>query len=508
MSIRVQAVKNVSATWVDLLVQAVVGFFLSPLILHRLGDEAFSIWVLVFAITGYFGLLDFGIRASIVKHTASCIATNDREQLSRYLSTSLAFYAAVSAVVLLITIGGFFYLHRLFRIPVALLSSARILLLMSGATVAATFPLSVFAGALEGLQKFAWLHLGQVGVTLLRACWIAVVLLRGGSLLAIGAVAVGMNLLSYLIFTILVFRALPVRLSVRHVDGKAWRQMAGYGVFVFAILGAEKLRFHSDALVIGAVLSSSVITSFSIAARLVEYSSYAVRSMSVIFTPMSSHFHALGDLGRLQKTLIVGNRASAFIIVPLCAALVILGKPIIESWVGAGYVSSYPILVLLIIPRTLYLAQSTSIRILLGMGKHRVLAAVLLLEGVMNVLLSLFLASRFGILGVAWGTAIPLACTSLFFLPGHLCRVLEISPWFFLDRAYRLPLTVSVFMAAELWLVRLTVPTHTVIGLLAQVSIGGIVYCLGLGVALLGNGVYRPASWHAAVVELLAPASK
>ena len=103
MSLKVQAVKNVGATWLGLLVHAAVGFFLSPFILHKLGDEAFSLWVLVFALTGYYGLLDLGIRSSIVKYTAKFVATENEDQLARYLSTSFAFYVVVAVIVLLAT---------------------------------------------------------------------------------------------------------------------------------------------------------------------------------------------------------------------------------------------------------------------------------------------------------------------------------------------------------------------------------------------------------------------
>lgn len=504
MSLKAQAIKNVSATWLALLVQAVIGFFLSPFILHRLGNEVFSVWVLVFALTGYFGLFDCGIRSSIVKYTAALIATHDHEQLSRYLSTSLAFYTVVGFFVLLLTVAGFFCVHVLFRVPPTLRASVRILLLLSGASIAATFPLNVFSAALEGLQKFSWLQLSQIGIALLRAGLIVVALLNGGSLLALGTITVAMSVLINLIFMGMAWHELPIRFSLGCVDRKAYRNMASYGAFAFAILGAEKLRFQSDSLVIGALLSATAIAYFSIAARLVEYSSYAVRSMSQIFTPLSSQFHAVGDLEGLRRTLLTGNRASACIIFPLCAVLLILGKPVIASWVGASYVSSYPILVLLIVPRTLYLAQSTSTRILLGMGRHRLLASVLLLEGIANLLISVFLAHRWGIVGVAWGTAIPLACTSVFFLPRHLCRVLDLSLWTFLDRAYRLPLCIALLLSSVLWLLSHVFPTRTAVGLLMQIMCGGTLYCAVLAWTLLNGGFDPSASWRA-IVESRAP---
>lgn len=504
VSLRVQAVKNVTATWLGLAVHALVGFFLSPFILHRLGDEAFSLWILIFALTGYFGLLDFGIRSSIVKYTAKFIAINDVERLLRYLSTSLAFYTGVAVVIVLATTVVSFYLPSLFKIPAALLGLARILFLLSGLGIALTFPLGVFAGALEGLQKFSWLQLSQIGTTLLRGVLIVVALMKGGGLLAIGTITVGINVLSYVIFACMALYVLPIRLSMRSVDGIVFREMAGYGVFAFAILAAEKLRFQSDAMVIGALLSATAITYFSIGARLVEYASYAVRSMSQIFTPMSSQFHATGDLVSLRRIFVGGNRASAFIVFPLCVTLIVLGKPIIEAWVGARYVAGYSVLVLLIIPRTLYLAQSTSIRILLGMGRHRVLASVLLLEGTVNLILSLLLVRRFGIVGVAWGTAVPLACTSVFFLPHHMCRILEMPLAAFLSRAYRLPLVLSTCQAAVLWFVSRQFPSHTYFGVGLQTASGGMVFCAGAYWALLNSGYSRPTSLHD-LVQLLEP---
>jgi O-antigen/teichoic acid export membrane protein len=504
MSLKLQAVKNVTSTWLGLGVHAAVGFFLSPFILHRLGDEAFSLWVLVFALTGYFGLLDLGIRSSIVRYTAKFIAANDTEQLSRYLSTSLAFYSLVAVAVVLMTTVGFFYLNLLFRVPASSLGSARILFLLAGASVALTFPLSVFAAVLEGLQKFAWLQLSQIGITLFRAVLIIAALTNGGGLLAIGTITVAMNLLSYLIFTVLAIRALPVRLSIGDVEWTAFRAMVSYGVFALAVLAAERLRFQSDAMVIGAFLSSSAVTLFSIGSRLVDYSSYAVKSMTQIFTPMSSHFHEAGDMVRLQRIFIVGNRACAFIMFPLCITLVILGRPIIESWVGARYLASYSVLVLLVVPRSLYLAQSTSIKILVGMSHHRVLASVLLLEGGVNLLFSVLLVRRFGIVGVALGTAIPLTCTSVLFLPRHLCRLLGLPLGTFLRRAYRLPLALCAPLAAVLWFTSHRFPVHTYSGVVLELGCGAIFYGAGLGCALFKGGMRRTPSWQA-FAHLLEP---
>lgn len=504
MSVRIRAVHNLSATWLGLAVQGIVSFLLSPFILHRLGDEAFSIWILIFVLTGWFGLLDFGIRSSIVRYTARFIASNDKRGLRAYLSTSLVFYGLIALVVLSITTVSYFYLPLLFKIPAGLLRTARLLLLLSGSAIAITFPLSVFTGALEGLQKFAWLQLSQMGLTVLRAALIVVAMLNGGGLLTIGAITVAINVAGYVIFSILAIRVLPVTLRIRMADMDAFRKMANYGLFALAILAAEKLRFQSDAMVVGAFLPATAITLFSIGSKLVEYSSYPVRSMAQLFTPMASEVHVRDDLRRLQKILFSGNRACALIVFPICVTLVVLGKPVISAWVGGRYISAYPVLLLLLVPRTLYVSQAASTKLLLGMGRHRVLACVLLLEGTANLLLSLLLVRPLGLIGVALGTAIPLSVTGLLFLPRHLCKLLNVPLRTFLTRTYGLPLALCFPLATILWLVRTQVASTTYSAVVAQVGAGGLVYGLSLGIALWRQGASRPKSWYA-FSQLLEP---
>src|SRR5208282_2465598 len=75
LPLKAQALRNISSSWFGLATNLVVGFFLSPFILHHLGDDAFGLWVLVFSLTGYYGLFDFGIRSSIVRYVAQYKAT-------------------------------------------------------------------------------------------------------------------------------------------------------------------------------------------------------------------------------------------------------------------------------------------------------------------------------------------------------------------------------------------------------------------------------------------------
>src|SRR5260370_33370476 len=106
---KIQILKNISLSWFSLGVNILMGIFLSLFILHRLGDAAFGIWVLIFSLTGYYGIFDFGIRSSIVRYVSKYTATRDLDEVSRLICTSMFTYACVGILSILITLAGSVY---------------------------------------------------------------------------------------------------------------------------------------------------------------------------------------------------------------------------------------------------------------------------------------------------------------------------------------------------------------------------------------------------------------
>jgi O-antigen/teichoic acid export membrane protein len=478
---KVALFKNVGSSWFALGANILVGLLLSPYILHHLGDEAFGLWVLIFSITGYYGLFDLGIRSSIVRYVAKYSATSDHDELNRLVSTALFTYSGIGAIAILITLPGSCYVDSIFRISADFLHTARWLFLIIGSAVALGFPLGVFGGVLEGLQRFYLLNFTSVCSTMVRALWIVLALRHGQGLLSVALITVSMPLVSGLVNAIVVLRILPLRLDFKNVNRNSLRRIATYSSSTFIIMVAWRLRFKTDAMVIGTFISSAAITYFAIGSRLVEYAGEVVSGLAQVFVPMSSKSDATGDLAGLRKIFVAGNRACALIIFPISAILIILGKSVIEAWVGVRYVAtSYSVLLVLVIPSTLMLAQSAAGRILFGMAKHKTLAVVTLMEGSMNLILSILLVRRFGILGDAVGTAIPLACTTLFFLPRHLCRVLRLSVGTYLRQAFLLPLTLCAPLVAVLLLMHHWFVAHNYFQLAIQLLVGSVVYGAGL----------------------------
>ncbi len=483
-----QIVKNVGSSWFSLGFDVLVGLFLSPFLVHWLGDTAFGIWVLIFSVTGYYGLFDLGIRSSVVRYVSKFTATDDVEDLAKLINTSLFTYSCIGLFSLLLTGVLAFYVDHIFKIPPEFHSTARWLLLMVGASVGVGFPLGVVGGYLDGLQKFYVNNWANVAGDIARLVLIILAVRHGRGLLTIAAITVILPPVLAAIRGVIAYRILPVPFGFKYVDRATFRMMANYSSVTLVIMIATQLKFKTDNIVIGTMISAAAVTYFSFGARIVSYAQQLVMALAQNFLPIASQSEATGNIDRLRKVFLAGNRFCAFTSLPITLTLLMLGKSVIEVWVGKKYVAtSYPVMVILIIPATLMWAQATSGRVLFGISQHRTWAFVTLGEGIANLILSIILVHPYGIFGDAFGTAIPLSCTMLFFMPWHLCRKLDIRMRTFLRESYTLPVLLSLPLLAALLLMRRWFIPHTYLQLGVQLFIAMVVYGVGLLWAVLTN---------------------
>ena len=102
--------RSLIASWAGYGANIVVMFFLSPFVVHSLGNARYGLWSLLMAVTGYLGLVEIGVRVSTGRYVNYHLGRGENEQVSHVVNTSLAFYCLASLLVLAaaLTVGQFF----------------------------------------------------------------------------------------------------------------------------------------------------------------------------------------------------------------------------------------------------------------------------------------------------------------------------------------------------------------------------------------------------------------
>jgi O-antigen/teichoic acid export membrane protein len=444
---------NAAANGLGFAAQLAVAFFLSPILVHRLGDARNGIWSLVESILAYLMLFDLGVAASVVRHVARFEATRDRDQLNRIFSASVCVFAVAGAlalgIALFVAFPGLYWLN----VSEELGAETRWMLVLLGFNLAVGLPLTVFPCTLDGMGKFPTKTAIRTTILLARVPLFLWVLHRGGGLIGIAWAITACNLTEHVLLAGAAWWYLPgLRFSFALVDRATLRTIRGFSFDAFLAMIAGRVSFQTDALVIGLCMAASPITYFVIAARLVEYAKNALRALTTVLAPAVSTMEARGDAGGIRAVFLDGTRHVLWVIVPIQVGMVMLGKPFLTLWMGERYAElSYATLVILSVPLSLAMAQSVAARVLYGVGRLRWFARAMLFEAGCNLLLSLALVRPLGIEGVALGTCIPNLVMNIIVLVA-VCRMLGLGVGGYARRAMLKPCLAGTVLALGWWL--------------------------------------------------------
>ena len=437
--------RNIFSNWTSYLVTAVVGFVLAPVVVHSLGNTGYGLWTLVLSMTGYFGLLDLGIRSTVGRFVTRYLALNDAGNVNRTTSTALVILMCGGLLAFLITLGIITFFFDAFRVEPEYASAGRLALLITGLNMSCILPLGVFSAVLIALERFDVVSAVTIVGELARAALVLWFLHHGYGLVALAVIALAITLAEYsamALFANALYRPLKIRLA--YTSRAALRELFGFSIYRFIWIVANQLIFYSDALVLGVFLGAGAITPYAIAGSLINYGRNIVSLVTDTLYPVAARMDASQDLAGLQRLLVLGTRMALLVTLPLCLGFLFLGRQFITLWMGQAYADSAVILIVLTIPQFGSMSQYPSALVLAGMAKHRAFAYFALAEGVANLVLSIILVRKMGVIGVAWGTVIPhLICTSLV-VPLYTLHVLKMSVRDYLVQAYLRPVLCTL----------------------------------------------------------------
>jgi O-antigen/teichoic acid export membrane protein len=108
--------------------------------------------------------------------------------------------------------------------------------------------------------------------------------------------------------------------------------------------------------------------------------------------------------------------------------LIVRGHSFIGVWMGPQYAkSSGTVLAILATALLFSLQNATAGAIAFGVEKHKALVKWAIGEGIANLALSIVLARKFGIYGVAIGTLVPNVIVQLVMWPRYVSRLVDVS---------------------------------------------------------------------------------
>ena len=138
---------------IELIVLLGVTFFITPFIVHSLGNRMYGFWTLIGTFIGYYGLLDFGLSTAAARFISQSVGQDDIEEIGGVANTAFFLFSLIGAAAFLATLLTVAACPLFIHDSVDLALSRKIILLL-GVAVAVGFPVRTYGGILISYVRY------------------------------------------------------------------------------------------------------------------------------------------------------------------------------------------------------------------------------------------------------------------------------------------------------------------------------------------------------------------
>jgi O-antigen/teichoic acid export membrane protein len=484
--------RNIIWNWVGTATHMLAGFITVPYLLVELGQGGYSLWTLIASLTGYFEILDLGLRGSLGRNIAFQQARGDKDGIRAVFNTGLALLGSGSLLVLLGTAGVLLIFTSLFRVPAGEVDQTNLALLLIGVNLALIFPFFAFEAVLWAYQRFDLINGIEIPGVVLRTALTFWLVTGDGGLVTLALITLTVTLLSGAAKITLAFLVEPgLRVRLRDVSGSAARGLYGFGIWCLLIQVARVVTVRAGEPIIGNRLAVVLVAPFSVAARLVGYANNIMCSTTGVLTPLATALHARGRYTQQQALFVQGGKFCLALALFFLGLFYFLGGPLLDLWTHGRLPQAWPVLTVLILGEVLPMSQWVTYSMVLGMNRHRLWACMGIVEAVSVISLGLTVGATHGLLGVAACVAVP-ACICRGIVPlVYGCRILDVSLWRYgaqslLPAGAALALPITLLAGLTAW-----APPANWFSLFGYGAAYGVCFLLIAGPILLGLDLAR-----------------
>jgi O-antigen/teichoic acid export membrane protein len=397
-------------------------FLLAPLMIDRLGLDAFGVWAVTGAFATYAGLLDLGIGRSLSRFIAVFDAQQDERRIRECVGLGLLVVLLVGVVAAAVAAALAAPLSD--NLGVIDAGQMRIVVLCS----VAIWTCNGFAGVLNGVgigkREMVPPNVAiMVGSTVNFAASVAA-LLSSDAL----TVYAGANAAAALVAIV------PCVFAMRRVWHGPYlarpscplvREVIGFGLKTQLAWFADLINLQTDKLIIAFMVDVHAAAVYEIGARVVSaVRSMAIMSVAALIPTAAARVveEGKGVVHEMYRRYLVRTCATAF---PLFMFVAVSSPYLLVAWLGSVPADAGVVVPVLCAAYLVNITTGVGTTLSIGYGEAGLAARNSVMIAVANVLLTLALAPAFGLWGVVAGTAVAIVLGSMAFNRRFL-RVFEL----------------------------------------------------------------------------------
>ena len=407
-----------------------IALWFIPYLVSQVGTAAYGLIPLAVSITSYLGIATTSIGSAVSRELILFLTRGDGDAANKVFNTALFGLVVLSLILLgpllLISLNAGQWLN----IPKGFDASATKLFLWIGGaflitTVASPFAASSFAKHRLDLANGITIleNVVRVSLVIILFLWVGTDVTHVGMATFMAAVVAA-------ILQILLWKKLTPGLGLHpgKFDRSMLRGLFSTGGWVVIGHVGTLLLLSVDLVLANKLFGSTAGGNYALALQW----GLLLRSLSATiagtFLPTITSLYAEGDFDRVQRMLRRSIRAVGLVMALPIGLTCGFALPLMETWLGPGYVDLTPLVILITAPLILNVPTTPVYSVVMAANRVRTYGIVTLLLGLANPILAWILAVTFdwGIYGIAASTSLLLVLRSFTFDLQFSSRILGV----------------------------------------------------------------------------------
>jgi O-antigen/teichoic acid export membrane protein len=451
---------------------------------RRLSVAELGAYGLVASLAGYLLVLRNSVASSAVRAMAAAVEPAERRLV---FSAAAALYAVAGVATGLLIAGAGLLIAGLI-LDGDLAGDARVGGLGLGALTAAGVAASVWLDALRAERQFVRAAGTEIAAVLLYLGSMLVLIFAGAGLGVLIAASGALPLYSGTLSALVARRAgLGLRLQPSAATRPRVMAIVPTAGWLLVVELCNVAMYAFGRIILGAYKTPTAVGLYEGPVRAHNLLYALGGALAVPVVPSASRYVATEDERRLRDLVVRGTRYTLALFVPVCVTLIVLAEPILQAWLGDRYGNGDLALAILVSYWLLYGGLVVTPGFLVGAGRAREVARIMVCVAGANLALSLVLTPELGLGGPAVATAAPFFVAFPFMLRlglsasgaavGELAR-----------RAWAPNYVLGALLAAALLAGRAVLPMDRTAAVMGLAVAGVLVYWLAFFAVVLAPG--------------------
>lgn len=402
-------------TYINLIISTIIPLLYTPIMLRILGQAEYGLYSLSNSVISYLSLLNFGFGTAIIRFISKFRVEGNHEKIEGVTGLILSIYGIIAIIVCVIGFSltkgtGLFFGTGLTTNEIQRL---KVLMIIMTISTALSFPVSILSSVAVAYEKYIFRKMVDMVATIAAPILNLVVLFMGYASVGLAMIGLMTQIIYGVIFIWYCKQKLNVVPRFKNMPFYMIKEILGFSIYIFASSIIDMLYWATDKVLIGAMLGTVAVAVYNIGGTFTAMLQNMSSAISGVFgTRVNIMVFENQPIEKLSELLIRIGRLQYYVVSLILSGYIVFGQIFINIWAGKDYSQAYMIGLLTMLPLAVPLIQNIAFTVITAQNKLKFRTIVYAIIAILNVIGTIVVMPKFGIIGAA-------TCTAMAFIVGN-----------------------------------------------------------------------------------------